>query len=120
MEDDGNFKHPRRHKRLPLSILVQFRYHPYEDFLYEYTMDVSPGGVFLRTETPQPVGATVYLQFSPRDGSVLIEGVGRIARVVPPGKGMVPGIGVEFTQMDERTKERIRELCESQGKSLPR
>lgn len=114
MSDVTGPRRERKHGRMALSLLVQFRFHPYEDFLYEYTTDLSPGGVFLRTQMVRPVGSLVYLQFAPKDGSILIEGQGRIVHILRPGEGRVAGFGVEFAGMGPVTLERIRSLCEEQ------
>jgi uncharacterized protein (TIGR02266 family) len=112
-------EHLRTQPRTPLSLLVQYRFHPYEDYLYEYTGDISPGGVFLRTEAFQPVGTTVYLQFSLRDGSFLIEAVGRVARITRPGKGENPGMGVQFTKMEDQAQKKLERLCLALKPSAP-
>ncbi len=102
----------RRHPRTPLSILVQFRLDSFEDFLAEYSVNLSPGGIFIRTDQPHPEGSMIYLQFSLRDGSRLIEGMGRVVRVNPPGQqGRVAGMGVEFVNFDDESMALIEEIC---------
>src|SRR3954467_13323516 len=85
----------RKHPRTPVSLLVQYRFNSLEDFLAEYATNLSPGGIFIATDDPSPVGTMLYLPFSLRDGSKLIEGMGRVAHV---DKG---GMGIEFVQFDE-------------------
>ena len=86
MDDDG--KPPgdnrRKHPRTALSLLVQYRFNTFEDFLAEYSVNISPGGMFIRTDEPREEGAMIYLQFSLKDGAKLIEGLGRVVRVNPP------------------------------------
>ena len=109
-EDDGDNR--RRHERAPLSLLVQFRFNSFEDFLAEYSVNLSPGGIFIRTEEPREEGAIIYLQFSLADGSRLIEGMGKVVRVNPAGTpGVVPGMGVEFVNFDEESIALIEEIC---------
>src|SRR6185436_8918291 len=91
-EDDERLRHPRT----PLSMLVQFRYNSFDDFLAEYSLNISPGGIFIKTDKPLEEGSMIYLQFSLRDGSRLIEGMGKVVRVNPPGvKDRVSGMGIE-------------------------
>ena len=117
--DESRLK--RKHVRTPLSILVQYRFSTFEDWEYEYTTDLSPGGVFLRTANPRELGSGIYLQFSPRDGSRLIEGMGKVVRVTPAAqKGAAGGMGVEFTDFDEPSLAFVRALCEQHERGSQR
>jgi uncharacterized protein (TIGR02266 family) len=95
----------RRADRASLSLLVQFRFDSVEDFVAEYASDLSTRGVFIRTPEPREQGALVYLQFTLKDGSHLIEGLGRVIRSVSPGAptGGTPGMGIEFLNFDEES-----------------
>ena len=99
----------RRHDRTPLALLVQFRFNTFEDFLAEYSMNISPGGMFIRTDEPKEEGAIIYLQFSLKDGSRLIEGMGKVVRVNPPG--VESGMGIEFLNFDEDSMALIEDIC---------
>jgi len=102
----------RKHPRVPLSLLVQFRFNTFDEFLAEYSENISIGGMFIRTEAPREEGALIYLQFSLKDGSRLIEGLGRVVRVNPPGvAGQVPGMGVEFVNFDPDSMALIEDIC---------
>lgn len=110
----------RRHDRTPLNVLVQFRFDSFDDFLAEYSVNISPGGIFIRTDAPREEGSIVYLQFSLKDGSRLIEGMGRVVRVNPSRPGGPPaGMGVEFLNFDDESMALIEEICaqRSQGRS---
>jgi len=94
----------RRADRARLSLLVQFRFDSLEDFVAEYASDLSTHGVFIRTTEPRDQGALVYLQFTLKDGSRIIEGLGRVARSIAPGApGGTPGMGIEFLNFDEES-----------------
>jgi molecular chaperone DnaK len=96
----------RKHARTRVSLLVQYRFNSLEDFLAEYSVNLSPGGIFISTDRPAPVGTMLYVQFSLKDGSKLIEGMGRVARVEPKG------MGIEFTQFDEESLDLVHRICE--------
>lgn len=105
----------RRYPRAPLSLLIQYRFDTLEDFLSEYSTDISMGGMFIRTVTPKDEGTLVYLQFYLRDGAKLIEGLGRVIRVnsaEPAGEDAVEGMGIEFINFDEDSMELIRQIVE--------
>jgi uncharacterized protein (TIGR02266 family) len=113
VEDDDD---RRKHPRTPLSLLVQFRFNSFEEFLAEYAVNISPGGMFIRTDKPNDEGTTIFLQFSLKDGSPLIEGMGRVVRVNPPGvEGRVAGMGIEFENFDEESMALIHDICAARG-----
>jgi uncharacterized protein (TIGR02266 family) len=110
--DETGGANRRKHLRTQLSILVQFRFNTFEDFLADYSSNLSPGGIFIRTDEPREEGSVIYLQFSLKDGSRLIEGMGKVVRVHPPGH-RDPGMGVEFVSFDDDSMELIQEICAS-------
>ena len=116
-EDAGTNR--RRHDRTPLSMLVQFRFSTFEEFLAEYATSLSPGGLFIRSDQPRAVGDIIYVQFSLKDGSRLIEGMGRVVRVDAPGAaGRPAGMGVEFLDLDAQSQALVESICA--GRRAPR
>lgn len=106
----------RKHPRTPLSLLVQYRSNSFEEFLAEYSVNLSPGGIFIRTDEPHEMGAMLYLQFFLKDGSRLIEGLGRVVHVNPPGQqGVSAGMGIEFINLEEDSREIIEEICRAKA-----
>lgn len=119
--DGGDGANRRRFPRTPLSLLVQYRFNTFDDFLAEYSVNISPGGIFIRTDKPLEEGSMVYLQFSLKDGSRLIEGMGKVVRVNPPGvKDRTSGMGIEFVSFDEESMELINEICAQREAGKPR
>ncbi len=72
-----------------------------DQFLTEYVMNISRSGVFIKSDDPLPVGTRVNLRFSVIQQELeVIEGVGEVVRVVPPGTpGVVSGMGVVFVEL---------------------
>jgi type IV pilus assembly protein PilZ len=104
----------RKYPRVPLSLLIQYRFDTLEDFLSEYSTNISIGGMFIRTDQPKDEGTLVYLQFYLRDGAKLIEGLGRVVRVNPSdlADDAAAGMGIEFVNFDEESMELIRQIVE--------
>jgi type IV pilus assembly protein PilZ len=100
----------RRYPRVPLNLLIQFRFDTFEEFLSEYASDISEGGMFIRSDEPREEGSMVYLQFALKDGTMLIEGLGRVVRLNPGGGPAPQGIGVEFVNFDEDSKALIQAI----------
>ena len=108
--EDSKSRSPRQ----PLSTLVQFRFNSVEEFVAEYSVNLSLSGMFIASDDVPEVGAAVYLQFSLADGSKLIEGLGRVARVVPPGTpGTSSGFAVQFQDFDTDSLALLTKLCGS-------
>jgi molecular chaperone DnaK len=105
-------KERRVHHRLPLRMLVQFRLHDMDEFERIYAVNISAGGMFIRTSTPHPIGAMIYLQFQLEDGKRLIEGLGKVVHVNPPDDPS-PGMGVEFVNLDDASRLVIEEIVSS-------
>ena len=101
----------RRFPRTAVALLVQYRFESFEDFTTEYSVDLSPGGIFLRTEATPALGSMVELQFSLKGGSQLIEAIGKVTRITPPGGPHPAGIGVECLHSDPESKALIERLC---------
>ena len=95
----------RRAPRAALDILIQYRFASYDDLLADRSLDISAGGVFICTEAPKAEGELVYLQFRLTESAPLIEGLGRVVRVNPPGvPGRVAGMGIEFVNLDDASR----------------
>lgn len=99
----------RKYARVDLNLLIQYRFDSLDEFLVEYASNISEGGIFLRTDAPRNMGSMVYLQFALRDGTTLIEGLGKVVHVNPAGSAE-PGLGIEFVSLDEDSKEMIRAI----------
>jgi uncharacterized protein (TIGR02266 family) len=100
----------RKHPRAPLGLLVQYRFDTFEAFMSEMAVDISLGGMFIRTDEPRELGSLVYLQFALQDGEKLIEGLGRVVRVNPKGGPGTPGMGIEFVNLDEQSHELVEQV----------
>src|SRR3954468_24733726 len=110
-DDTGDGSERRRFPRTPLSMLVQYRFNSFEDFLAEYSLNISPGGMFIRTDKPLEEGAMVYLQFSLKDGSRLIEGMGKVFREKSAGvKDQPAGISREFADFVDESMSLMQEI----------
>lgn len=107
----------RAHSRVPLKMLVQFRLNDMAEFMREWAANISGGGMFIRTREPHASGAMIYLQFHLSDGSKLIEGLGKVVHVNPP-EHAVPGMGVEFVNLDRDSKKLIDGIIAQRAKEL--
>jgi uncharacterized protein (TIGR02266 family) len=98
----------RRFRRFPLKIEVG--YTSDHNFYTGFLQNVSSGGLFVATHTPAKIGELLELSFT-------VPGLGRTCTVVcrvrwvrefdPLQPEMVPGMGLQFSQLDADTRAAI-------------
>jgi uncharacterized protein (TIGR02266 family) len=102
-------------RRRDARVAVNKEFASIEEFISEYVSDISRSGVFIKSDDPLPVGTKVDLRFTVIvDDFETIEGVGEVARIVPPGGAEPPGMGVVFTELTP-SSERLLERLLSRG-----
>ena len=62
----------RQGKRTPVTLKIKFKSETLEQFIERYAIDVSQGGIFIRTKEPLAVGTQMKFEFQLRDASPLI------------------------------------------------
>lgn len=76
------------------------------------SMDLSTGGLFVATYQLKPVGTRVAVSLVLPDGhAVWAKGLVRWVRE-PQGDDVVPGLGVEFTEIEPADLEAIKHFCQ--------
>ena len=85
--------------RMPIRVMVE--YEALEDFLIDYTANVSLGGIFIQTDEPMPVGTTFKLRLRIPQRQRPIDTVGVVRWQVPPEQAgpLIPGMGVQFDSL---------------------
>ena len=83
-----NDSNRRRHPRVKIPLLVQYRVSPLEEFRTDYATDVSQGGIFLSSELKLPAGTVLQVQFLTRDHMHLVAAEARVVRAVDGGAGV--------------------------------
>ena len=107
----------RIQSRLPLRMIVEVRVHDVSEFMREYAVNISPGGMFIRTLDPRPKGSMIYLQFRLEEGGKLIEGLGKVIHVNPQDHP-IPGMGVEFVNLDPESGDLIQSILDERAAEL--
>jgi len=109
MSEDVSGRERRRHVRVKLNQLIQYRFAAFDDFHSEYAADLSESGMFIETDEPRQLGDTISVQFALRNGTRLVECLAKVVRVEPAG-AQEPGMGVEFIGLDEESLNLLREI----------
>lgn len=112
-------KRPRRADRLQHELLVAYR--TVDGFITDWAVNISRGGIFINTRNPLAVGTTVRLIISLPDAAFPFDLSGRVTRVneFDNPSNQVPGMGIEFIDVDEEKRARIERFVERLRKELP-
>ena len=105
---------PRDSRRVPLETRVQLKFDRFDGFISEYSSNLSPGGIFLRTRAPQPLGTVLDFAFRLGDGFELIRGRGEVVwnRMEDEGPTRPAGMGLRFLELSEGSKELIYRIVD--------
>ncbi len=82
-------------------------------FLWEYSEDISKGGIFIKTANPMPLNSRVQLRLSLPGRSEEISVVGEVIYVLKEGEtGRGPGMGLQLIDFEKEGKKEIEEYIE--------
>jgi uncharacterized protein (TIGR02266 family) len=111
-------RNKRRDDRLQHELLVAYR--TVDGFITDWAVNISKGGLFINTRTPLPVGTTVRLIVSLPDTQFPFDLTGRVTRVseFDNSANDVPGMGVEFLNVDEDKRVRIERFVDRLRREL--
>jgi molecular chaperone DnaK len=105
---------PRDSTRVPLAHRIQLKFDRFSGFINEYFSNISPGGIFIRTDTPEPPGQLLDFEFRLGDGYELIHGRGEVVWARERGEGpeRPPGMGVRFIELSPGSKDLIYKIVD--------
>lgn len=95
-----------------MEVRLEVRYYHRQQFLKDYTENISQGGMFIATTEPFELGTQVRVELVIPDLATVLPITCRVAYVLrpedAPAVDSTPGIGVEIVEMDPRTDETLR------------
>jgi uncharacterized protein (TIGR02266 family) len=105
---------PRDSRRVPLETRVQFKFDRFSGFISEYSSNISPGGMFIKTRSPLQPGQTLDFAFRLGDGFELIKGRGEVVwtRDQDEGPTRPAGMGLRFLELGEGSRELIYRIVD--------
>ena len=99
----------RRHRRIPVSVIIDYK--TADEFFQDYALNLSLGGVFIRTNELMPLSTRLKIHFSIPEHDDFIDGWGTVVRVESPADPDEPtGMGIAFDQLDAKANEVIDAL----------
>ncbi len=104
----------REAPRISFSTMVNIKFESLEEFASLCSQNISVKGIFLETEEPLSVGSSISLEFTVAgDDSPLIKVEGKVTRTVEPNPevpSVIPGMGIEFLNLDLESEFIIQSL----------
>ena len=92
------------------DLVVRVNYQTVDDLFTEFARNINEGGIFIETETEQPIGSRVQLEFKLPGEEQPIEVEGRVVREEPAGPNGPQGIGIEFENLDSEVRQQINDI----------
>ena len=111
MSEENN-QNRRRHPRVKVPMLVQYRIENVPDVQTDYTADFSESGALLYTDKVTEAGSKVFVHITTRIGEFL-EAEGKVVRTID-GK-----LAIELDQASEDVKNSLR-IAVADAQSAPR
>jgi type IV pilus assembly protein PilZ len=109
----------RKGARAPIEIRVEYR--TVGSFLSDWVVNISKGGMFIHTEHPLKIGAHVRLVFSLPGMPFMFDVNAEVkwSQTEPSDRQELPGMGVEFVEIDERVQKRIEAYVKQHAEETP-
>src|SRR4051812_8241508 len=119
IDDDARFAHTRAHPRAPLAVRVHYTT-PEGKHFDSLTGGIGAGGLFIESSAPLAPGTELTVEFSLPDRPW--EKHTAIAKVAwtrnkPERHLLFPGMGVQFTNIDEKARKELVELVDALNRS---
>ncbi|NBC42300.1 TIGR02266 family protein [Corallococcus exiguus] len=95
----------RTSDRKSVGLLVKLKHETVGSFTEEFATNLSPGGMFIRSRTPQPVGTPVRFEVQIANGVRVLQGTATVrwVRDVNDPAGP-PGMGLQFQELDTASR----------------
>src|ERR1700712_1687712 len=88
----------------PIGLAVKLPFNTPEEFLQKYGLNVTRGGIYLRSKSLKAPGTTVTLDLKLSNGDRLIHASAVVAFVTGNKGTGVPGMGLKFLTLDEASQ----------------
>ncbi len=114
-DEDVRFTHARFHPRAPLSMKIRYTTPEGKQF-DSLTGGIGAGGLFIESSAPLTPGTELSVEFSlPDHPNEQYTATAKVAwtRTKPERHLLFPGMGIQFTNIDEKARKDLLELVEA-------
>jgi type IV pilus assembly protein PilZ len=118
-DDDVRFAHARSHPRAPLAVKVRYTTPEGRQF-DSLTGGIGAGGLFIESSAPLSPGTELSVEFALPDRPwEKYKAKAKVAwtRNKPERHLLFPGMGVQFTNIDEKVRKELVELVDALNRS---
>ncbi|HVR64022.1 MAG TPA: TIGR02266 family protein [Polyangia bacterium] len=108
-----------KESRSPINLRIKFRSESIDQFIDRYSIDVSRGGIFIRTREPLAVGTQLKFDFQLQDSSPLMAGEGTVVWIREYDvnrTGITPGMGVRFDKLTPASQPVLEKILAEKGR----
>ncbi len=107
----------------PVTLKIKFKSASFDQFMERYAVDVSRGGIFIRTKQPLAVGTPLNFEFTLQDGAPLLAGDGTViwireADAARPS--VAAGMGVRFDKLQPQSQGTLERILAQKEGRVPR
>ena len=113
-EHDIDQMQHRAYPRVPVKLAVRFR--TASEFVQEHAVNLSRGGIFIRSNDPPKVDTAVEVELTLPDGGPAVSSAGIVVHRQEVQAGRISGVGVQFVDASDIFRERIDRFMESLAK----
>ena len=110
-DHDLRAKQHRAYERIPVKLAVRFR--TSHDFIQEHAVNLSRGGIFIRTDDPPPLDSVVEVELQLPDSGAPVTSAAIVVHRQTPGGTKLAGVGAQFVDASDTFRERIDRYMDS-------
>jgi type IV pilus assembly protein PilZ len=92
------------------EFVVRVNYRTVDALFSEFASNINEGGIFVETDTPQPAGTEVELEFKLPGASEPVRVHALVVRTVGAGLDEPSGMGIEFGNLSAEVRQQIDEI----------
>lgn len=96
-----------------LTMTVRYKSATVDEFIEQYSLDISRGGIFIKTSSPFASGTLLKFEIRIAEDRTVLQGVGRVVWKRDPAdaaSSRPAGMGVKFIKLDDASRQVIEDL----------
>jgi molecular chaperone DnaK len=109
----------RRDPRVVVELGLKLAFGSVDEFIERYALNISRGGIFVRTRDPRPPGTALAFDLRLATGERVIRGRGLVAWTTPPSAPgeppRAPGMGIKFVELDTASQALVALIVATRG-----